>query len=191
MLASPHSPMRDSIRLPFKAFGCALICGFLPTACLIGPPDELVPPERVPPRAIVDQAAPSVLMPVQTLKEGPLYEFRVPFVSEDLGERVVGRLFLNYGSEPTERDLGSDALGPGTLAEVREMVVRWTKVKNLAAGCYSVTMTITHNDNYSPVTLAPIDLTRTAFVTWWIAHDVEPSRITLDQCSPPAFPPPQ
>ena len=140
---------------------------------------------------MVDRAIPTILTPVQTSGETELPTFRVPFVSEDLGERVVGRLFLNYSSEPTERDLGSRAVNPGSLNDIdREMIVPWTKNRTLVEGCYSVTMTITHEDNYSPETLAPIDLTRTAFVTWWIVHILGPEEVNMDECFPPPFPAP-
>lgn len=161
-----------------------LYVGALSQACLIPAPDELEEPERMPPRALVESALPVVTKIVPTSSSSAIAptEFRVKFVSDDQGEPVIGRLFLNYPDRGPP--LGFAELVPGTSESPREMIIPWVDYRDIPVGCYTVTLTITHADNYSRQDFKPIDNDKTAFITWWVAHDIESLHlVTLDECS--------
>lgn len=152
--------------------------------CLIGPPTELTEEEPAPPRALVELAVPSTLSTFQTSATGDATPFQVTVEAEDLGELLVGRLYLNFGSE-TGRLLAGTAEAPvsNDPSGRREVKVPWSDQRNVPAGCYSMTLAVTYNDNYSIATVpVPIDNEKTAFVTWWLIHDFAPQDLTLDEC---------
>ncbi len=158
--------------------------------CLIPPPTPLEEPERITPSVYAEQAVPSLLTPVQTSSSGAnLPEFLVPFVSDDLGELVVGKLYLNYDSDNISI-IGSTDVTPSTLdAGDRPMRVTWLEPEKKPAGCYSVTLAITHLDNYTRDFLreVPIDNEKTAFTTWWVAHDIPLQDVNLLDCESSAM----
>jgi hypothetical protein len=172
--------MRSWVSLQFSRVVVVLSLGALSPGCLIGAPDELEGPQRLPPRALVDKAIPVVTQVVQTSRRGDKSQFNVQFVSFDLGESVLGRLFLNYPDPGPS--LGSKLIPPSADDTPRELDIFWDQRREVAAGCYTVTLTISHVDNYSQETLRPIDLDKTAFVTWWVAHDIPPQLVNLDEC---------
>ncbi len=164
-----------------KVLPLALL-GALAVGCVIAEPEPLEPPERVPPRALLEGATPAFSQIVTTSSTGLAREFSVPFVSEDLGELVIGRLFLNY---PNDTRVGYGEATPGSLTDTeRVMTIAWDELRSVAAGCYSITMTITHAENYSQNNQKPIDADKTAFVTWWVVHDIDPQLVNLDECIP-------
>lgn len=173
--------MRSWVRRQIARVVAVLSVGAFSPGCLIAPPDPLEEPQRIPPRALVESADPLVTQIVQSSSTGAQTEFRVKFVSDDLGEFVIGRLFVNYpnGGPP----LGFAQLVPGTSDSVRTMSIAWTQRREIPVGCYTVTLTITHAENYSREDYKPIDNDKTAFVTWWVAHDIEPQSVNLDECS--------
>ncbi len=174
--------------------GCGCFCALLLSGCLISEPPPLEAPERVAPRALVDEATPTVFQPVQTTSTGPRTEFSVRFWSEDLGETVVGKLYLNFG-QTGERLIGSQPVAAGSLddKEPRTMNVPFDNRSEVDAGCYSITLAITHRDNFDDERIPrPIDYGMTDFVTWWAVHDLAPQDVNLDECfaktAPPAPP---
>jgi hypothetical protein len=179
--------MRLASRFPFALRGFVLASGVLTSGCLIEAPVDLEEPQQISPRVLTHTAIPVVTTPVQTTTElKPL--FQVKFDSEDLGEKVIGKLWLNYESSGSEILLGTHGVNPGSIDDEpqREMQVPWINRQNLSSGCYSVTMTITHSSNYeTDYPEVPIDSDRTAFVTWWIYHNVAAQDVTLEDCIPP------
>ncbi len=176
--------MRSWVPRQIATVAGVLALSALSQSCLIAPPDPLEEPERIPPRAITHNAEPLLTRIVQTTRTGLEPSFNVRFVSDDLGEPVEGRLFLNYNA-PNRLLLGATRVVAGELEEERPMSVIWSTSRGVPAGCYTVTMTITHLDNYAANT-APEDESKTAFVTWWIAHDITDLQlVNLDECAPP------
>jgi hypothetical protein len=130
----------------------------------------------------MDQAVPSLLKPVRTYSNPTLNEpFTVPFMSEDLGEDVWGRLYLDYNG-PSTTIIGAGERVGSTLEVKREMAIEWTESLNRPAGCHSVTMAISHKENFGFNGL-PISNDETAFVTWWVSHDSEFQNVTLYDCN--------
>jgi hypothetical protein len=150
------------------------------SGCLISPPNPLEAPERIAPSVFMDQVTPSLLKPVLTYSNPSLNQpFSAPFVSEDLGQKVFGILYLNYNSENIV--IGSADLAGSDLDEHRVMNIDWSRSLNRPAGCHSVTMAITHSDNFDG-DLLPKDKEMTAFVTWWVSHDSALQDVTLADC---------
>lgn len=161
----------------------ALLVGASTTSgCLISAPTELEEEERIPPAVFMDQVTPSLLRPVLTYSDPMLNQpFSVPFVSEDLGEEVWGILYLDYNSPERTRIGDGDLPASDWSDRNRTMNIEWTGPLNRPAGCHSVTMVLTHKDNFGSNSL-PIDRDKTAFVTWWISHDSALQDVTLYDC---------
>lgn len=159
------------------------LASVLISGCLIAPPQELERPEQIPPRTFNDQADPPLTSPVAVSSSSGTRTFQVPFVSEDLGETVVGKLYLNYGGLGEAILVGSAEKTGATIDTMdREMIVAWQS-REPAPGCYAVTMAITHESNYTnDFPPLPVDDEATAFVTWWVAYDIELTDVTLYEC---------
>jgi hypothetical protein len=156
--------------------------GLCISGCVLGPPIQLEEQEQIPPRALTDQAAPTTMALYQTSSSQDIY-FSVPFDSEDLGEPINGFLYLNYQSE-RPLAVGANEVPPSTIsAGNREMSIQWTDLRTVPAGCYVMTMAITYASNYTRGTVqVPRDETKTAFISWWIVHDVAPQAVNMDEC---------
>lgn len=178
--------MRSSVSRQIARAVALLSLGALSPGCLIPAPDVLEEPERVPPRLVGDPV-PAVTNILQTLRKGEPHAFNVKFESDDLGEPIIGRLFLNYPNRPNP--IGFARVAAGTLESgARPMSIAWTQSRDLTAGCYTITLTVTHADNYSQEDFKPIDPDKTAFVTWWVAHDIDAlNLVSLDECKPPGI----
>ncbi len=157
--------------------------GLCSVSCLIGPPEPLLEEEQVRP-----QVVPHTIYPPRfSYVEYDNQKFRVEFFSEDLNEKVVARLYTNIDTSDFYL-INSAELGPGSLSDPQPRVVEmdW-QGPTVGAGCYVVTMTITHLSNYSNNgTSVPIDPNKTAYVSWWVVKDIAPQDLTFDQCPAPA-----
>jgi hypothetical protein len=148
--------------------------------CLIAPPDRLDEPDQIPPSVFMDQVTPSLLKPVLTYSNPMLNpSFSAPFVSEDLGEDVWGRLYLNYNTEAIV--IGRADLTASNSGEPRTMTIEWTRFLPQPAGCHSVTMAISHEGNFENQDKPAIP-SEAAFVTWWVSHDSALQDVTLSDC---------
>jgi hypothetical protein len=159
----------------------ALSCASV--SCLISPPDPLEEKQQVAPYVVPNTITPSPLSYVESGRP-----FRVEFFSEDLNEKIVGKLYTNLDTARV-RDLDSAPADAGSLSdpEPRVMELVWQDSASVAPGCYVVTMTITHASNYTDVKPPmPIDPKKTAYVSWWVVHKMAPEDLTFDQCPAPA-----
>lgn len=157
------------------------------TGCIIGPPDKFEPLEQVPPRVYNYLTVPTPFAYVTTTSTEDQV-FHVEFVSEDLGEDVVARLYLNLDTAQ-ESLITSSGVGTGSLDDPpRTANLTWSK-KNSArepAGCYIITMTLAHENNYSlDGALKPDDRSKTAYVSWWVVHNIAPQDLDFDKCPQP------
>jgi hypothetical protein len=178
--------MRSSVSRQIARVVALISLGVLSPGCLIPAPDELEEPERIPPRVLLGTANPVLTQILQTKSEGEQTQINIKYVSEDLGEPIIGRLFIDY---PTRKeDVGFKEMTPGSLESVREMQISWTDYRKIPTGCYSLTLTIAHAENYSRENNKPIDPDKAAFVTWWVAHDSESlNLVSLAECAPPGI----
>lgn len=156
-------------------------------SCLVSDPPPYEEPEVIYPRAIVNDAVP---LPFQRLDTSNDQEqtFTVPFVSEDLNEKIWGILYLNY-DQPNEFNLGLNEVAPGTINdEERSITIKWDMKPPVSPGCYMITMLIARAEDIDFATLKPKEDRDEdiAFVNWTVAHDAPPHEITLQDC-PPVF----
>ena len=166
----------------FLALNCV---SWLSSGCIISPPDEQVPLPQIPPRINIDSVTPTPFAYVTTLTTGPAPSFTAEFVSEDLGVEVVGKLYLNL-DDAGEALIGSTSMGAGSLDSVRPpMTIYWEGMRE-TAGCYAITMTITYGTNYDEERISkPVDHSKTAYVTWWVAHGIAPEDLNFESCPQP------
>lgn len=158
---------------------------FTTAGCLVGDPPPYEEPEVIYPRAIVNEAVPSVFQRLDTSND-QVQPFIVPFVSEDLGERILAHLWLNYG-QPDEFELGRWEVPAGTIDDLeRSITINWTMNPTIPPGCYIITMLIGRSDDIDFSTQKPKEDRddRVAFVHWTVAHGLPPHEITLQDCPP-------
>lgn len=171
--------------LPITASLCSV-------SCLISPPDPIEQLEQVPPFVLTHLAVPTPYAYYPTTStESPL--FHVEFKSEDLGEGVVGQLYLNLDTA-SEELITRGEVGAGSLndPQPRSLDLTWRNSSNYPSGCYVITMTITHESNYSNEwPLKPLDRSKTAYIYWWAVHDRAPENLNFDECPAPSPDPPQ
>lgn len=167
----------------FFALTCASL---ISSGCLINPPDELEELPQIPPRVYMESVLPTPFAYVVTSTTGPAPAFSVEFVSEDLDEDVVGHLYRNL-DDINEELIGTGVVGPGSLDTVRPpMTIYWGRERE-TAGCYAITMTLAHRSNYEDTLISkPKDRSKTAYVTWWVAHGIAPEDLDFESCPPPA-----
>lgn len=154
-------------------------------SCLVSDPPPYEEPEVIYPRAIVNEAVPSVFQRLDTSND-QVQPFVVPFVSEDLGEVIWAFLWLNY-DQPDERSLGQTDAPPGSIEdEDRSISMRWDMNPQVSPGCYIVTMLIGRSEDLDfPAQKPKKDRDdRVAFVHWTVAHGLPPHEITLQDCPP-------
>jgi hypothetical protein len=166
----------------------ATLC--LAPGCLIEEPPDLSAPTPHAPHPLVETAAPPLNAPFQTLSTDRNMTFQVSYLAEDFGDPVIGVLYLNYGSD-NEGLLGQNSSSlPVEGSDGREVAVTWVQNLNEPEGCYKVTMAITYVSNTASDRLRSViieDAELASFVTWWVAHDIEPQNLSLNECYPPPF----
>jgi|GEM_PF-1972042 len=176
-------------RTALRALGLALtLCGSAATtSCLIGPPQELEEAEQISPIPYLDQVTPPLNAPVEfTSSASDTFLFTVPFASEDLGEKPLGRLYLNWGTDDVSF-LADSETNPGQISDQnRSMTLPFTRPPN-TPGCYSVTMVITYQSNRAEFGTFH-DPKKAAIVSWIVAVNKPFHELTLADC-PPAFDP--
>jgi hypothetical protein len=128
----------------------AIASSMLP-ACLVDDPPPLIEPRQTPPRLDYSQALPG-LDQVMIRNEGDLIEFRMPVTSEDAGQSLTGKLFLDYRGDGTLGDtLNQNSLPPSTLDDPnpRVLSIDWQVRDGVAPGCHRMTLRVSHLNNFS------------------------------------------
>lgn len=133
------------------------------------PAPKLSQPEQTPPFVVTSQVTPPLSM-VHLLPESGLFDFVVPFRSEDVNEQVVSALYLDLvpgDTNPTFVHLAS--LSPGTIDEERQFSSQVSLADQITSGCHTLTLTITHESNLDPfVSPLPLVPSRAASVVWFV-----------------------
>jgi hypothetical protein len=111
--------------------------------------------------------------------------FNVPVRSEDLGDRLVATLVLDFRLEG-ERRLTSGFGDFGTFFSDRQRSIGVVWKTGEVIGCHQVTLIVTHSDNADALG-QPIDTSDQALATWWVAlrRPEDPENQLLD-CPRPA-----
>jgi hypothetical protein len=189
-LSVPDRRVRRSA-LRTTSRGIPLVAGLLfAPGCLIDEPPDLSAPTPRAPQPLIESAVPPINQPFLTQANNRGATFQVRYLPDKTSDGVVAFLFLNYLA-PNERFLGqTESSAPVEGSDALEIAVAWTNNNNELPGCYSVTMAITYDSNVIFDDLRTViidDPQLTSVVTWWVAHDIEPQNLTLDECYPPAL----
>jgi hypothetical protein len=131
--------------------------------CLDDPP-SFAPRGQIPPFIIAGQVEP----PLGAIYEGPAsFPINVPFRSEDVNIPLEARLYLDL--VPGTATLNPEVralVAPGNFEEPRLVSLDWNI--SVGGGCHSLTMIMTYDDNFDPLTGLPIDDARAARIVWWL-----------------------
>lgn len=98
----------------------------------------------------------------------PQITFTAPVQSEDNGQRLTARVFLDWkvsGTAMSGQFGGGESKEPGTFDEEREIKA----ILNLrpgTRGCHQVAMVVSHF--FDPYTFEPVEPSDTGFLVWWL-----------------------
>jgi hypothetical protein len=149
-------------RLLFLVFS-----GILGVGCLDTPPTYEAE-TQIPPFIISAMVQPP-LGSVYPMSIEDQLRIVVPFLSEDLGESLVGYILVDERAGPVAP---SPAVGPffqppSTFSDTTRSVSEdFTLPTGLAVGCHTVTLVLTYESNMSLG--VPLDEYRTARAVWWV-----------------------
>jgi hypothetical protein len=134
---------------------CAAIsAAFLFTGCLDSTPQYSVPP-LIPPVISTPKLVP-LTSGIQPLTTSQL-RFTIPFRSDDLGKDLFATFVLDFdpaldpASAPgalTQFDVPADPR-PFSQQDDRDFEWLWTSIDLTLSGCHTVTMILSHRDNYT------------------------------------------
>ena len=143
--------------------GCALGLALSSTGCLAEPP-TFEPRGQIPPFIQAGAVEP----PLGAIYEGGLeIPIDVPFRSEDVGFALQARLYLDLlpGAGRGEPEV-VQTLPAGIFEDLnRSVAMEWNRP---VAGCHSLTLILTYEENYDILTRLPLDDRRAARVVWWL-----------------------
>jgi hypothetical protein len=153
-------------------------------SCLVDDPPAYRAPLRTAPRINALRALPrldEIISYPPNTTEGVAFE--IPIASEDAGDEVAGRLYVNYiGARSTAiEDIAT--LPPSTLDEgERTMRMNWFPNLDAQPGCYRIILRVSHARNWRG-RAELIDATDVDEAYWFAKVFVEaPSTATLLDC---------
>lgn len=163
---SPGARFRPTVRA--LTWACCIGLAQLQGACLDTPPTYEAE-TQIPPFVIAAEVVPP-LESVYTLAVNDRMRINVPFLSEDLGDALVGYILVDartnqVAPQPTA---GPFVLAPSTFSDAQRAVDEEFSLDLAASalGCHTVTLVLTHESNLSLG--QPVDEARTARVVWWV-----------------------
>lgn len=144
--------------------GAGLIALWSQTACLDDPP-TYAPRGQIPPFIIAGQVFPPLNL-IYTDPEG--FTVNAPFRSEDVNLDLRARLYLDLRPGVARAShSGQQDIAAGIFEDVnRSATVDFEG--RLPKGCHSITLILTYQNNFAPVSLLPMDDTRAARLVWWL-----------------------
>lgn len=133
--------------------------------CLDDPP-TFAPRGQIPPFIVAGQVSP----PLNLIYEGPAeFSVNVPFRSEDVNIDLRARLYRDLvpgvarATHEAEQDIAAGIYEDTS----RSVTMDWRSNVRLE-GCHSITMILTYETNFDPISLLPLDESRAARVVWWL-----------------------
>lgn len=159
-----------------RASLCIVLAMSLP-ACLVTSSPSFEEPERTPPFLLAQTSSPDIrrVKVVDLLKfkpSGTHTDFSAGVRSEDAGDRVLGRLVLDYGIRGDDGRPYADVLQEGvyipagTLDDApRTLTAQWFPKATL--GCHTVTLFATHELDFA--TGCPTEPDDFDFLTWTVS----------------------
>lgn len=118
------------------------------SGCLVDDPPPYHAPQRTAPNINASEVTPR-LDALIIASSGDRLSFDVPMVSEDAGQELEGRLFLDYVDIDSEQ-LKTATLPASTLDDgERTMKLVWKVRPDLRPGCHRFTLKVTHRLNWA------------------------------------------
>ena len=173
---------RRSLFLVLARLSLMTALASMSSGCLIEDPPPYRQPLQTPPRLDLIGATPPIDQVIVARTGDPL-EFKIPVVSEDAGDRLLGVLQLDMGSTDEDNNVSSSFARASTLDDLeRILTVPWT-VKSIDPGCHRFTLRVSHILNFTsiPNVADPKDV---AEAYWWANLDPDPETAsnTLVNC---------
>jgi hypothetical protein len=149
------------------------------SGCLVSDPPTYHTSTQTTPELDAVLAAPSPRNIID-LTSGDSETFNVPVRSEDAGDDLWAMLHLNYLNDPQSFQVG-EVLPASSFEDVGRTVNLVWLVPARPAGCYRVTLIVTHASNIvDPFTRELRSSDGTAMIDWWA--NLNGSQATLDDC---------
>jgi hypothetical protein len=135
---------------------CLVALTMTSTGCLVTSTPDFTPPKKTRPFLVTASADPDPRK-IQILDGPPgaaiSYNFSADVVSEDQGERVQGRLYIDFGDKnpggAPYNQLGviPGSIDPGTMADSkpRRFEAKGTLAYPLDLGCHTATLLVSHD----------------------------------------------
>jgi hypothetical protein len=136
------------------------------------------PRGQIPPFIIASQVEP----PLGAIYEGPsAFSINVPFRSEDVNIAVEARVFLDLvpGDSGPPFLIENAVVPPGNFEETRFATIEWNTT--LSGACHSLTLILTHMDNYALNGL-PLDDALAARIVWWTNVGDMNDQVSMADC---------
>lgn len=164
----------------------SLVAPALLGSCLVASPPDFEDPAPDRPNVSVGLVVPAPWRTLAIERNTTTINFTVPFRASYTSEVLIRQLWLNWGLAGEVR-LDQDFLEPEQDLE-NNLTFTWTPDLRVTPGCQQLTFVITHVSNISASEpRRPIDSNLTAFVTWWLNVDPDPTNPnTLVDCPSPS-----
>jgi hypothetical protein len=142
-LAAPAGRFSALARLSLVALSASMSFG-----CLIEDPPPYTQPEKTRPNLNLANSFPPPDQVIVRETNDPI-DFRVPFVSEDAGDRVEGALLLDFAGASGAEFLTNARVDASTLDDdTRELNVSWEVSFWVPSGCVRFTLRVSHSSNF-------------------------------------------
>ncbi len=144
------------------------------SSCLVDDPPPFPESKQTPPRLDNHNALPH---PSDLIfaSSGQTLHFTIPVASEDAGDELAARMFVDYkGGQGVAIGPGS-SVRPSTLDDTtRSILIDWSVTQ--AAGCHRLTLRVTHSRNIDTSNYPEVhDASDLAEAYWWAVIDADPS----------------
>ena len=159
----------------------------LPTTmvgCVIEDPPPYTQPTQTPPRLDLFTGLPDVGEVIVVPGPGSKIPFNIPVASEDAGDHLVAFLIVDYTNKLDW--VFADEVPPGTLDDSvdRAVEMEWTLDDGMTAGCYELTLLVTHsrNQNFESTIPGPFKDDRDVAKAVWRLRVQPPDSETPIEC---------
>jgi hypothetical protein len=150
--------------------GFVTLVGLMSNACLDSPP-TYSSPGQVPPFIIEEGTRPRSDQFIR-VDPGDELDLFVQFISVDVGEQVLGVIYLDFESDtdlyPSRRATLTLAPSPLGLEETRDANFAVRVPGSFQAGCHTLTLLLAHQSAWNISGGRPSDPERAARVIWWL-----------------------
>lgn len=188
---SARSPLHAS-RVPFWVVASLGVAASGALGCLADPP-TFAPRGQIPPFIVTGQVEPPLGSIYEYQRRASFegrasFEISVPFRSEDVNTDLSATLYSDLVPGARFVPAGS-LLGVVPVAAGNYEELRWVSmgVPLPSAGCHSVTMIMTYDDNVDVIRGGlPVEEERAARLVWWLNIDDADGETRMADCPRPS-----